>query len=69
MCNQRTYAKSARVKINAASIYALPRNCSVARPVDASQRISCVECTQRAFDSRPDSNDPVFNARPKKRDP
>jgi hypothetical protein len=33
------------------------------------QRTSIVECTQRVFDSRPDSKDPVFNARPKKRDP
>jgi hypothetical protein len=33
------------------------------------QRISVVECTQRVFDSRPDSKDPVFDARPKKRDP
>ena len=33
------------------------------------QRISIVECTQRVFDSRPGSNDPVCNARLKKREP
>jgi hypothetical protein len=44
-------------------------HCSVATPVDAIQRISIVERPQRVFDSRPDSKDPVFNARPKKRDP
>jgi hypothetical protein len=31
--------------------------------------VARIECAQRSFDGRPDSDDPVFNARPKKRDP